>query len=89
MLLGIPVDQFYQTQLLLSALLVSTELLTLSSLPELLVLTVVVKVDASDTVMINHVLHDYAERVSNAARHHSMRLCWHTTSWVHNAVMYV
>ena len=55
----------------------------------LIILTVLVKVEASDTVMINHVLHDYAERVSNAARHHSMRLCWHTTSWVHNAVMYV
>ena len=34
---------------------------------KLIILTVVVKVDASDIVMINHVLHDYAERVSNAA----------------------
>ena len=56
---------------------------------KLIILTVVVKVDASDIVMINHVLHDYAERVSNAARHHSMRLCWYTTSWVHDAVMYI
>ena len=53
-----------------------------------IILTVLVKIDASDIVMINHVLHDYAERVSNAARHHSMRLCWYTTSWVHDAVMY-
>ena len=55
----------------------------------LIILTVLVKIDASDIVMINHVLHDYAERVSNAARHHSMRLCWYTTSWVHDAVMYI
>ena len=33
----------------------------------LIVLTVLVNVDASDIVMINHVLHEYAERVSNAA----------------------
>ena len=33
----------------------------------LIILTVLVKIDASDIVMINHVLHDYAERVSNAA----------------------
>ena len=51
-------------------------------------LTVLVKVDASDIVMINHVLHDYAERVSNAAWHHSTWLYWCTTSWVHDAVMY-
>ena len=54
----------------------------------LIILTVLVKVDASDIVMINHVLHDFAERVSNAARHQSMRLCWYTASWVHDAVMY-
>ena len=55
----------------------------------LIILTVLVKIDASDIVTINHVLHAYAERVSNAARHHSMRLCWYTTSWVHDAVMYI
>ena len=33
----------------------------------LIVLIVLVNVDASDIVMINHVLHEYAERVSNAA----------------------
>ena len=33
----------------------------------LIILTVHVKVDASDIAMINHVLHDYGERVNNAA----------------------
>ena len=54
----------------------------------LITLTVLVMVNASDIVMINHVLHDYAERVSNAAWHHSMWLYWCTTSWVHDTVMY-
>ena len=33
----------------------------------LITLTVLVKVDASDIMMINYILHDYGERVSNAA----------------------
>ena len=31
-----------------------------------------VTVDASDIVMINHVLHDYVEHMKDAIRHHSV-----------------
>ena len=37
-------------------------------------LTTLVKVDVSDIVMINHVLHDYHERMKDTIRHHSMWL---------------
>ena len=52
-------------------------------------LTTLVKVDVSDIVMINHVLHDYHERMKDTIRHHSMWLYLCTTSRVHNIVVYV